>query len=307
MPRIAFIGALVYDMVFEVPDWVKPHQAVHASRLTLSPGGKALSQAVAARRLGAEDARLVGCVGADVFGDEMLAALRQEALNIEHVRRLPDARTSVAAIVVQAGAPGFIGAPDASRLVDKAQLQAALAGFGPGDVVAVDFEIPQPLVQYALERARAAGATTVLNPAPFFTRDDFVVHYLPLVDVLIPNQSEARLILNSESDDADDLARGLRQLGAGQIALTLGERGSLLVDDDGGVVQAAFAGEIVDTTGASDAFVGAYCVGLLHGWEKRRALTFASVAAGLACGRRGTMTALPSLEEVRRALHAAMA
>ena len=115
MPRITVIGALVYDIVFDVPDWVAPNQAVHASQATLSPGGKALNQATAARRLGAEDVRLVGCVGDDVFGAEMLAALRQEGVNVDQVRQLKTSRTSIAAIVVKENLPGFIGAPDASR------------------------------------------------------------------------------------------------------------------------------------------------------------------------------------------------
>ena len=75
MPRIFVIGALVYDIVFDVPDWVAPNQAVHASQVTRSPGGKALNQATAARRLGAEDVRLIGCVGDDIFGAEMLDGL----------------------------------------------------------------------------------------------------------------------------------------------------------------------------------------------------------------------------------------
>ena len=76
MPRIYVIGALVYDIVFDVPDWVEPNRAVHANRLTLSPGGKALNQATAAARLGASDVRLIGCVGDDIFGCEMLSTLR---------------------------------------------------------------------------------------------------------------------------------------------------------------------------------------------------------------------------------------
>lgn len=299
MPRIFVIGALVYDIVFDVPDWVAPNQAVHASDVTLSPGGKALNQATAARRLGAEDVRLTGCVGDDVFGAEMLAALRQEGVNIEQVRRLNASRTSIASIVVKDGLPGFIGAPDASRRVSDNHIREALADLRAGDILLLDFEIPQPQVAFALQLGREAGAINVLNPAPFFTRDAFVVDYLRLVDVIIPNKLEAQLILDSASDDIDELASGLLRFGIGTVVLTLGEEGSILFQSDCRALEPAFKLDVVDTTGASDAFVGAYCQAIAQGWLARKSLIFASAAAGLACTRRGTMSSLPTLAEVR--------
>lgn len=299
MPRIFVIGALVYDIVFDVPDWVAPNQAVHARQVTRSPGGKALNQATAARRLGAEDVRLIGCVGDDVFGAEMLEALRREGVNIDQVRQLSAGRTSIASIIVKDGLPGFIGAPCASRMVSEEHISDALADLAAGDILLLDFEIPQTQVMFALQLGREAGATTVLNPAPFFTRDSFVVDYLHLVDVIIPNRMEAQLILDCESDDVDDLACGLLRHGIETVVLTIGEAGSILFQADCKAEQPAFRLAAVDTTGASDAFVGAYCLGLSLGWQMRKTLVFASAAAGLACTRRGTMSALPSLEEVR--------
>ena len=299
MPRIYVIGALVYDIVFDVPDWVAPNQAVHASQVTLSPGGKALNQAAAARRLGAADLRLIGCVGDDIFGAEMLAAMQREGVNVECVRRLKDSRTSIASIVVKDGLPGFIGAPSASRMVSDEHIRQALADIAAGDILLLDFEIPQPQVMFALQLGREAGATTVLNPAPFFTRDAFVVDYLHLVDVIIPNMMEAQLILDSESDDVDELASGLLGHGIGTVLLTLGEAGSVFYQGDCRAEQPAFKLDAVDTTGASDAFVGAYCQAIAQGWPLRKSLVFASAAAGLTCTRRGTMSSLPTLDEVR--------
>lgn len=299
MPRIYVIGALVYDIVFDVPDWLAPNQAVHASQATLSPGGKALNQAAAASRLGAEDVRLVGCVGDDVFGDLMLEALRADGVNVDFVERLADARTSLAAIVVNAGSSAFIGAPHASRMVSEAQIRRALRGLQPGDIVLVNFEITQPLAQLALQLGREASATTVLNPAPFFTRDAFVVDYLRLVDVVIPNKFEAQLILGADMEDVDGLGRGLLRKGIRQAIVTLAEAGSAYFQDDCKIEQAAYRLGAVDTTGASDAFVGACCLGVSRGWDMRETMDFASAAAGLVCTRRGTMSALPSLEEVR--------
>lgn len=298
MPRIYVIGALVYDIVFDVPDWVVPNRAVHARQVTISPGGKALNQATAARRLGAEDVRLIGCVGDDIFGAEMLAALRREGVNVQGVRQLNSRMTSIAGIVVKDGLPGFIGAPSASRMVSEDHIRQALADLGKGDILLLDFEIPQPQVQFALQLGRQAGATTVLNPAPFFTRDAFVLDYLRLVDVIIPNKLEAQLILDSAAEDVDELASGLLRHGIGTVVLTIGDAGCVLYQDVCRAEQPAFKLAAVDSTGASDAFVGAFCLGLSLSWPLRKTLIFATAAAGLACTRRGTMSSLPSLDEV---------
>ncbi len=302
MPRIVVIGALVYDLVFDVPDWVQPNRAVHASGLTISPGGKGLNQAAAASRLGAEEVRLVGCVGDDIFGAEMVEALQRVGVETAHIAVHPAARTSIAAIIVREQLPGFIGAPDASRRVSKSQIQQALADLRPGDVLLVGFETPQPLVAYALQLGRAAGVCTVVNPAPFFTRDAFVIDYLPLVDLLIPNMLEAQLLMNSQTDDVDQLGFGLLEKGVGRVVLTLGEAGSILYEPGGKLLQAAFPVAAVDTTGASDAFAGAFCVGLAQGWPSTRSLAFASAAAGLACTKPGTMTSLPERSQVEALL-----
>lgn len=299
MPRIYVIGALVYDIVFDVPDWVQPNRAVHATQVTISPGGKALNQATAARRLGAEDVRLIGSVGDDIFGAEMLSVLRHEGVNVECVRQLRACRTSIASIVVKDSLPAFIGAPCASRIVGEDHIRAALEDLRQGDILLLDFEIPQPQVQFALQQGRKVGAITVLNPAPFFTRDAFVLDYLHLVDVIIPNKLEAQLILDSDSDDVDELATALLQRGIGTVVLTLGEAGSLLAQAVCRARQPAFKLGAVDTTGASDAFVGAFCHGLSLNWPLRKTLVFASAAAGLSCTRRGAMSSLPTLGEVQ--------
>ena len=301
MARIYVIGALVFDIIFEMPDWVMPNRAVHASRVTLSPGGKALNQAAAACLLGA-DVKLVGCVGDDVFGAELRDAAARVGLDVDDVLVHESARTSLAAIVVKDNVPGFIGAPHASREITEDHIRGALTAIRAEDVLLVDFEIPQALVQLALALGRRAGAVTVLNPAPFFTRDAFALNYLHFVDVIIPNKLEAQLLTDCAADDPHELARRLFDLGVGQVAMTLGESGSVFFDGDGHIEQPAFALPAVDTTGASDAFVGAYCRGLLDGWPTSKTLRFASAAAGLACAKHGAMSSMPSLADVKRCL-----
>lgn len=297
MSRIFVVGAMVSDIIFNVPDWVKQNSSVHANRVTLSPGGKGLNQAAAASHLGAE-VSIVGCIGNDAFGDELLSLLRIVGVNIDHVTKHKTARTSMVGIIVKDNVPGFIGAPDASQKITEEDIRTALSHLTVGDVLLVGFEIPQPLVQLTLEIARDKGATTVLNPAPYFTTDKFVFNYLNLVDVIIPNEVEARLLTDSNSDDLDELAQQLRDHGVNIVVMTNGEDGSVFYDGQLKIEQSAFDVEVVDTTGASDAYVGAYCVGLVNGWDTQKTLEFASAAAGLACTAHGTMSSMPTLSAV---------
>lgn len=297
MARIYVVGASVYDIIFNVPHWVQQNASVHANRVTLSPGGKGLNQATAAKRLGA-DVALVGCVGNDVFGNELLALMQNEGVNIDHVTQHETAQTSMVGIIVQDNIPGFIGAPDASKKITTDDIQAALAHMTAEDILLVGFEVPQHLVKFALQAGRDIGATTVLNPAPYFTTDTFILSYLHLVDVIIPNKLEAQLLTDTKSDNPDELAQQLRTHGVSTVVMTNGEAGSIFYDGHTKREQAAFAVKAVDTTGASDAYVGAYCVGLAEGWDTPKILKFASAAAALACTAHGTMSSMPTSDAV---------
>jgi len=298
MSRIYVIGALVSDIIFNVPDWVQQNSSVHANRVTLSPGGKGLNQAVAACRLDA-DVSLIGCVGNDAFGDELLSLMSIEGVNIDHVTKHETAQTSMVGIIVKDNIPGFIGAPDASQKITEADIRSALSDITQDDVLLVDFEIPQPLVQLALQLGHDAGATNVLNPAPYFTTDAFVLNYLHLVDVIVPNKVEAQLLTDSDSSDFDELAQQLRSHGVSIVVMTNGEDGSIFYDGQSKIEQSAFEVEVVDTTGASDAYIGAYCVGLVNKWDTQKTLKFATAAAGLACTQHGTMSSMPTLDAVQ--------
>lgn len=301
MSKIYVIGALVSDIIFEVPDWVQQNNAVHASHVTLSPGGKGLNQAVAARRLGG-DVSLIGCVGKDVFGGELLSVLQAENVDIEHVKQHESARTSLVGIIVKDNIPGFIGAPDASKKVTEDDIRHALANLTADDILLLGFEIPQPLVQVALQIGRDTGATTVVNPAPYFTTDTFVLNYLHLIDILLPNILEAQLLTETKTDDLAELAKQLMALGVKQVVMTHGESGSTLFDGQQVISQPAFEVDVIDTTGASDAYVGAFCVGLAQGWAREKILEFASATAAMSCTLHGTMSSMPTRQAVDKLL-----
>jgi ribokinase len=174
-----------------------------------------------------------------------------------------------------------------------------------GDIAVSQFEIPLPTVSAFFQRARAAGATTILNPAPAreFSRD-----LLDLVDILILNETELGLLAKTELRNTDDYPRLIEaarslQIGYGKmICVTLGKRGVLaLVGNEPLIIQGESV-KAVDTTGAGDCFVGAVAAQLASGKTIHDALAYANIAASICVQRMGAAPSMPTIEDVSAAL-----
>jgi ribokinase len=170
-----------------------------------------------------------------------------------------------------------------------------------GDIAVSQFEIPLPTVSAFFKRARAAGATTILNPAPAV---EFGAELLDLVDILILNETELGLLSKTELRDTDDPARFIdaaRVLPAKQntiICVTLGRRGVLALIEGKASIIAGRAVKAVDTTGAGDCFVGAVAAQLAAGRSIRDALDYANAAASICVQRMGAAPSMPTAAEV---------
>ena len=178
---------------------------------------------------------------------------------------------------------------------------SATLTFSKGDIAVSQFEIPLPAIGAFFERARDAGARTILNPAPAM---EFGADLLDLVDILILNESELGLLTNTELRDSDDHARFIgaaRSLQTGKdkiICVTLGKRGVLALVDDESVIIPGHAVKAVDTTGAGDCFVGAVAAQLAGGKTIRDALGYANAAASICVQRMGAAPSMPTAAEV---------
>ncbi|MCB9450461.1 MAG: ribokinase [Anaerolineaceae bacterium] len=293
-PQILVVGGLTLDMTFALREWPQPNSAVHTDSARIEPGGKGLNQAVAARRLGA-DAALVGCVGRDFAGDFIVETLQQEGIAADFVCRHPTAATTLVTILVHNQQPGFISRPGASKWVQAETVREAVSGLPPDSIVLVNYEVTEEVMASALQTARAAGLTTILNPAPLggpLMNSD----HLALADYVIPNLGEGRLLVGDKSAPPEDIVRSLLAQGTGAVCLTLGEDGCLFARQEPSseiIRQPTFRIEAVDTTGASDAFCGAFAVAVAEQRPVRDALRFASAAAALACTVTGGMPAMP--------------
>jgi ribokinase len=299
--RVIVVGSVNMDLVAVVDRLPAPGETVTGGRFAQHHGGKGGNQAVAAARLGAPT-WFVGAVGADAFGTEAREALDAEGVDVSELRTLPDAATGVALILVDATGENSIAvAGGANTALEKAHVRESLSrlGPGPGDVVLVGHEIPTPTATEALRLAKAAGATTIFNPAP---ASGVTPEALALTDVLTPNQGEAALL----APGGDAARRGTDLLGAlaggGRVLITLGARGARLIGQGESVSIPSPEVEAVDTVGAGDTLNGALAAGVAEGRSMEDAARRAVTAAALAVTRAGAREGMPTARELEAAL-----
>lgn len=301
-PTICVVGSINMDLVVRTPVLPAPGQTILGGPFNVFPGGKGANQAVAAARAGGRVA-MVGCVGADANGATLRAGLSDEGIDASSVRTRVDAASGVALIAVDpAGQNTIIVAPGANATLTVADVEQAAAAIRESAVLLLQLEIPLPAVVAAAGIARAAGARVVLNPAPAAPLDDSV---LALVDVLVPNETEAATLTGLRPDDwesAGRTARALQGRGPRSVVMTLGSRGALLLDEDRLARQQPFAVTAVDATAAGDAFVGALAVALAEGRSLGESVRRGAAAGALAATVAGAQPSLPRRAQIEALL-----
>ena len=297
------LGSSGFDLTIHLSRLPKPGETLLGGELHTGPGGKGANAAIAARRAGAE-VMFLTAFGDDDFGRRIADHDRREGLDLSLAKTVVGQANQVALIFVSEDGENLIGvAPGASlhlRADDIDDLPAA--AFPAGAALLASLEIPVPTVARGLERARDAGMRTILNPAPA-DRTILDGSLLSLVDVLTPNQEEAKALtgLNTAtSDGALAAARQLRERGAKAVIVTLGRDGCLVVTNEIVTQIAAFRVDVVDTVGAGDAFNGALAAALADGDDLVHAAKIACAAGALAVTRPGAQGALPTRSEIER-------
>ena len=296
MAKIVVVGSSNTDMVVKVPHLPAPGETVMGGEFFIAPGGKGANQAVAAVRLGAE-VTLVARVGQDVFGDRALAGFEQEGLVTQCVSVAPESTSGVALIFVDAGGENSIAvAPGANARLSPDLVQQAQKTIEEAEVLLLQLETPTESVLTAAKMAHQGGVRVILNPAPA-PPDALPAELLAYVDILTPNESEARLLAGAQVR-IEKAARLLTRQGVGTVIVTLGARGALIVTPDDEQLVPGFAVDAVDTTAAGDAFNGGLAVALAEGNPLAKAVRFANACGALATTRMGAQPSLPTLDEV---------
>jgi ribokinase len=302
MGRVYVAGSINMDVVATADRHPKVGETVAGQQVLYFPGGKGANQAVAAARLGARTT-LIGRLGKDSFGTELKAFLGGQGIDLGYLQETTQAHTGTAIITVAASDNTIVVIPGSNALVSADDV--SVVPLVKGDVAVSQFEIPLPTIAAFFRRARAAEATTLLNPAP---AQKFGRELLELVDILVLNETELGFLAGTELSDSDeavriiDVARQLQARADQTICVTLGKRGVLALAGQeefpvpGRVVKA------VDTTGAGDCFVGALAAQLADEVPLRTALAFANAAASISVQRMGAGPSMPTAAEVAAVL-----
>jgi len=300
--RVVVVGSLNMDLVIRSARIPQPGETILGGEFHSIPGGKGANQAVGTARLGAH-VSMVGRVGDDAFGNQLLNNLSADGIDHTFVLRDGASATGVALIVVDdAGQNTIVVASGANMRLSPSDVDAAAAVFATADALLLQLESPLQTVIHAAKLARAHGVTVILNPAP---ARPLPQELLTLVDVLVPNESETSLLTGmpvANLDEAVAASAALHQAGVGTVILTLGERGALLAEERATRVLPAFEVEPLDTTAAGDAFLAGLAVALAEGRNPGEAVRWGNAAGALATTRLGAQTSLPARQAVEQLL-----
>ncbi|WP_236337306.1 ribokinase [Paenibacillus auburnensis] len=299
---IVIIGSLNMDMVVRTSRAPEAGETLFGQAFALSPGGKGANQAVAAARLGAE-VTMIGRVGKDGFGRELLEVMRQEGVHTEYIGQSETQATGVASIVVdEEGENRIIVVPGANLEMGREDIAALAPVISQAEMVVMQLETDLPMCEQAASIAYSNGIPVILNPAPARALNDELLQH---VAYLTPNETEAGILagmaVNSIAD-AGQAARVLLQKGVENVIVTLGAKGALIVNDAGSLHIPGFPVQAVDTVAAGDSFNGALAYQLTSGKTLAEAVRFANSVGALAVGKHGAIPSLPQLAEVEQFL-----
>jgi ribokinase len=300
---VVILGVFVADTAYRAARSPRIGETIFGSGFKLGPGGKGSNQSVAAAKVGAE-VSFITRLGRDPFAD-MARACWKDAGVKPVVIETPESYTGAAYIFVdeKSGDNAIIVCPGAAELISAADVEASADLIRSAGVFVTQLEQPTDAALRALEIAREAGVTTILNPAPANRPPDRIY---PLCDYVTPNEAETEELTGIKVEGVDDARRAgdrLLAIGVGTAIITLGEKGALLHSKDQSEHVAAFkAGPVVETTGAGDAFNGGLAAALARETPPLEAVRFACAVAGISVTRAGTAPSMPKLDEVEALL-----
>jgi ribokinase len=299
---VMVVGSVNTDLTVQLPHLPTPGETVLGAALHTAFGGKGANQALAAQRAGARVC-LVAKLGQDRYGQDYVQYLQQEGLDVSGVRWDQASPSGVALITVDRHGHNQIAvAPGANSALTPADLDGLEARFAPGQVLLTQLEIPLATVETALRQAKAAGLTTVLNPAP---ARPLPTRLTRLIDILIPNEVEAAVLCGYPAGtlrQARVAARRLHKAGYRTVIITLGKRGVVYTTEAGVVHLPACTVQAKDTTAAGDTFVGYLACALAEGQPLPSALRLATAAAALAVTQLGAQSSIPHRQAVQQFL-----
>lgn len=286
-------GSINMDLIVQSPRLPVPGETLLGRGFFTAPGGKGANQAVALARLGVPT-QIVGRVGGDSFGSELVNSLQTAGVRTEHVLVDQAASSGVAAIAVDdTGENQIIVVPGVNGRVNETDVERLRNLLPSARALLLQFEIPMSAVVSAAQTARQAGVPVILDPAP--AQLDVPAELYPLVDIITPNETEAGQIVGfpvNEPDSAAQAAGVLLQRGVGTAIIKLGAQGAVCATKEETFFVPSFPVLAVDTVAAGDAFNGGLAAALASGLPLRQAVIWGAAAGALASTKPGAQSSM---------------
>lgn len=297
MSEILVIGSMNIDLVIETAVIPSLGETILGSGFMSAPGGKGANQAVASARLGG-NVTMVGCVGIDIFGKDLINNLIENNVNIDNISVINEVGTGVAMIVVNDGNNFIIVNSGANFMLVPKTIDQVESLIKDSDILVLQLEIPLESVERAINIAKKYDVKVLLNPAPAKRLPD---EMLSLIDIFTPNEFECEYITGLPIKNIDDAKRAvvsLNQKGIKQAIITMGSKGVVYNSGEKIIHKPVRAVKAIDSTAAGDSFTGAIAVAISEGKDIDQAVDFANIVGMLTVTKRGAQTSLPFREEV---------
>lgn len=296
--KIIVVGSCNTDMTIATDQLPLPGETVLGGSFQMFSGGKGANQAVAAARLGGKVA-LIAKTGNDLFGKQLIAQYKNEAIDIRNTFSDQSLPTGVALIMVDKNGENCIAvASGANEALLPEDIDNAMDAFEGAEILLLQLEIPISTVEYVAKIAYQKGIKVILNPAPAAALSN---ELLKCLYAIIPNKIEAEVLSGikiTDSQSAQKASDIIAGKGVDKVIITLGSKGAFIKDGESYYEVPACKVVPVDTTAAGDTFCGALCVALSEKLSLRKAVEIANKAASIAVSREGAQSSIPYRDEV---------
>ena len=298
---ISILGIFVADLCFFGDEIPIPGKTVLGKKYIIGPGGKGSNQAIAAARAGG-DVSFVTKLGKDNYADMALKLYQEAGVNTQAVILDSNLNTGAAGILInqKTGENAINVIPGAAATIDHKFIDDNLSIIKNSKIFLTQLETSIDATMYALKMAKENGCTTILNPAPARNLPNACFEN---IDFFTPNETEASFFINQSiesEEDCQSAAKVLLDKGVKNILITLGDKGCFFKNQEEEFLLPAkkLSALVVDTTGAGDAFNGAFSVALSKNKNYKEAIEFANLVAGISVTREGAANSMPTIDEI---------
>lgn len=295
--KITVIGSLNYDVILKIPRLPFKGETLTANGATFSAGGKGANQAVQAAKL-KTPTYMVGCVGTDASADFLVNTAKEYGVNVDYIRKVPGSSGMGVINAVEDGSVYACIVRGANFEVTREDVDNAMPILKESGVCILQNEIPVEIIVYAIDKAKEAGCTVVLNAAPAIELSE---ECLSKVDILVVNEVEAEFYCHEKIDSVEKAKTEIKKMAEkynNNVIFTLGKDGAVAYENGTIEFIPAMKVDAIETTGAGDSYIGAVSHSIIEGKSLIEACKFATKCSAITVCRIGAQPSMPTLEDV---------